>query len=129
MKFLKFLLPLLLVFSLTACSSNVQSSASQPPSVAPTANVRVIQVTSENWKFAPTVITVKKGEKVQLQVTGISGIHGFAVPGLNINQPVEPGQTVTIELPTNVAGTYAFFCSIPCGPGHANMTGQIVIES
>ena len=129
MTFLKFFLPLALVFSLAACSSNAQSNVSQSPPVASTTNARIIQVTSENWKFTPNVITVKKGEKVQLQVTGISGIHGFAVPGLNINQRVEPGQTVTIDLPTDAAGTYQFFCSIPCGPGHKDMKGQIVIES
>lgn len=129
MKFLTLLLPL--TITLSACApSNLQSQV-VPPEQQPattTTDVRVIQVTSENWKFTPNVITAKKGEKVQLQVTGISGVHGFAVPDLGINVPVAPGQTVTIDLPTDTVGTYAFFCSIPCGPGHFDMTGQVVIE-
>lgn len=129
MKFLTLLLPL--TIALSACTpSNQQSqvvSPEQRPAVA-TTDVRVIQVTSENWKFSPNVITVKKGEKVQLQMTGISGVHGFAVPDLGINVPVAPGQTVTIDLPTDNIGTHAFFCSIPCGPGHFDMKGQIVIN-
>lgn len=128
MKFLTLLLPL--TIALSACSpSNQQGqvvSPEQRPDTA-TTEVRIIQVTSENWKFTPNVITVKKGERVQLQVTGISGTHGFAVPDLGINVPVAPGQTVTIDLPTDTVGTHAFFCSIPCGPGHFDMTGQIVI--
>ena len=128
MRFLKFFLPLALVFSLAACSSNTQANFQSSP-VALNPNAHVIQVTSENWKFSPNVITVKKGEQVQLQVTGVSGTHGFAVPELGINVPVAPGQTVIINLPTDKAGTFALFCSIPCGPGHRDMKGQIVIES
>lgn len=130
MKFLTLLLPLVIVLSLAACSPSNQQSATpaQQQTAAVATIARVIPVTSENWKFTPNVITVKKGEKVQLQVTGISGTHGFAIPDLGINIPVAPGQTVTIDLPTDTVGTYAFFCSIPCGPGHFDMKGQVVIE-
>lgn len=131
MKFLTLLLPLTIAVSLAACAlSNRQSQVvpSQQPLDAATTDVRVMQVTSENWKFTPNVITAKKGERVQLQVTGISGTHGFAVPDLGINVPVAPGQTVVIDLPTDSVGSHRFFCSIPCGPGHSDMTGQIIIE-
>lgn len=131
MKFLTPLLPLAIILPLAACSPSNQQSATpqeQQQTAAVATAARVIQVTSENWKFTPNVITVKRGEKVQLQVTGISGTHGFAVPDLGINVPVAPGQTVTIDLPTDSVGTHAFFCSIPCGPGHFDMKGQVVIE-
>lgn len=130
MKVFKLLVPITVALSLAACAPSNQQSATprpQQPTAAAT-NVRVIQVTSENWKFTPNVITLKKGEKVQLQVTGVSGTHGFAIPELGINIPVAPGQTVLIDLPTDRAGTFALFCSIPCGPGHRNMTGQIEVE-
>lgn len=132
MKILKLLLPLTVAFSLSACapSNPNQQSVTPPPQQSTTSvtNARVIQVTSENWKFTPNVITVKKNEKVRLQVTGISGTHGFAVPDLGINVPVAPGQTVAIDLPTDKAGTFALFCSILCGSGHFGMKGQIIIE-
>ena len=94
----------------------------------PSGDVRVIKVTAENWKFGPTVIRAKKGEKVKIELTGISGTHGFAVPDLGINTPIQPGQTVSIDLPTDKAGSHTFLCSIPCGPSHKDMKGQIVIE-
>lgn len=89
---------------------------------------RIIRVEASNWAFAPSVITVKKGEKVQVQLVGISGRHGFAVSGLGINAEISAGQTVNIDLPTDRAGTFSFLCSIPCGSGHREMTGKIIIE-
>lgn len=89
---------------------------------------RVIRVTAENWMFTPAVITVKKGEPVQISLEGVGGIHGYSVPDLGINQVVEAGQTVTFDLPTDETGTFNVRCSVPCGEGHRDMTGQIIIE-
>lgn len=103
-------------------------SAGKAEAAAPSGETRIISLTSENWKFTPTVIKVKKGEKVTLKITGVSGIHGFGVPGLGINVPVQPGETATIDLPTDKTGSFPFLCTIPCGSGHSQMTGQVVIE-
>ena len=89
---------------------------------------RVVRVTSENWKFTPNVIRVKKGEKITLSLQGVSGLHGFSVPDLGINIPVPQGQTVTVKLPTDKSGSFGLRCSIPCGQGHVDMRGTIVIE-
>src|SRR3989344_4151128 len=129
-KYLTFLLPFTVAVALAACSPTSQQSTIPPEQQPQTVekNARIIQVTSENWKFSPNVIMVKKGEKVQLQVTGVSGTHGFTVPGIGINVPVAPGQTVMIDVPTDDVGAHNLFCSIPCGSGHKDMKGQIVIE-
>lgn len=89
---------------------------------------RVVRVTSENWKFTPNVIRVKKGENVTLSLQGMSGLHGFAVQDLGINVPVAQGKTVSVKLPTDKAGSFGLRCSIPCGQGHLDMRGTIVIE-
>ena len=89
---------------------------------------RIIPVTAELWKWTPNVIQAKQGEVVTLQVTGVSGTHGFSVPALGINETIFTGKTVNIPLPTGTAGTFDFACSIQCGPGHNDMKGQIVIE-
>ncbi len=107
-------------------------SGSPPP--APVAEQtapqgRVIPVTAELWKFTPNVFQAKQGEVVTLQVTGISGTHGFSVPDLGINQTIFMGKTVNIPLPTDRTGTFALACSFQCGSGHSDMTGQIVIEN
>lgn len=89
---------------------------------------RSITITSDNWSFSPAVIMVKKGERVNLSVKGVGGVHGYAVPGLGINETVMPDQTVLIEIPTDKAGSFDVLCSIPCGAGHKDMTGKIIIE-
>ncbi len=96
---------------------------------APTAGARTIKMTAELWKFTPNVITVKQGEKVTLEVTGVSGTHGLSVPGLGINETIIQGNTVSVNIPTDKIGIFDFRCSIQCGSGHNDMTGQIIIES
>jgi cytochrome c oxidase subunit 2 len=87
-----------------------------------------ITIDASNFAFTPNAITVKRGENVTLVLKDVSGTHGFAVPDLNIDVAMQEGDTKTIVLPTSTVGTFPFHCSIPCGPGHRDMTGQIVIE-
>lgn len=98
------------------------------PSSKPTASTRVIEITTDNWSFSPSSISVKKGEKVVLRVGGAAGIHGVAIAELGINVRSEPGKSVDVELPTDKAGTFTFFCNIPCGPGHKDMKGTLTIS-
>ncbi|MEK7563151.1 MAG: thioredoxin domain-containing protein [Patescibacteria group bacterium] len=102
---------------------------SDAQAAAPSGTVKTIKMTAELWKFTPNIVTVKQGEKVTLEITGVSGTHGLSVPGLGINETIIQGNTVSVNIPTDKAGTFDFFCSIQCGSGHGDMTGQIVIES
>ena len=98
-----------------------------PPPVA--TQPRVIAITTNTWVFTPNMITAKQGEKVTIQLTGIAGTHGFSSPELGISAMVTPGQTISVTLPTDVAGTFKIFCNIPCGAGHKDMVGTIVIQA
>jgi cytochrome c oxidase subunit 2 len=92
------------------------------------ADARVIEITAKNFAFAPNSISVKKGEKVKLRITSTEGNLGFGIPDLGINTVINDGKTVEIELPTDEAGTFSFLCTVPCGPGHMDMKGTIVIS-
>ena len=89
---------------------------------------RTISVSVDNWAFSPASITVKKGENITVQLTDKAGTHSFAVPGLGINQALTPGQVTSVSIPTDKPGTYEFRCMIPCGEGHKEMRGTLVIE-
>ena len=102
----------------------VEEETEQPSAAA----TRVIEITVDNWSFSPATITAKKGEKVEIKLVGTDGAHSFAVPALSINTPVSAGETKTVMLPTGEAGTFEFLCRIPCGEGHKDMRGTIVIE-
>lgn len=116
-------------------SVTVQSSAAMSDesisaeTTGETESSRVILITAEDWQFSPSTIVVERGEDVVLEITGVEGRHGFAIPELGINQAINPGETVRITLDTSTAGEFAFRCSIPCGPGHRDMVGTIVINA
>lgn len=95
---------------------------------APTDGARTIKMTAEFWKFTPSVIRVKQGEQVTLEIAGISGTHGIAIPDLGIDETIMQGGTVSVKIPTNKTGTFDFRCSVQCGSGHNDMTGKIIIE-
>lgn len=105
------------------------AAAAVPAAVPADTGDRTIKMTAELWKFTPDIIKAKQGEQVTLEITGVSGTHGFSVPTLGINETVIQGKTITVNLPTDKTGTFDFACSIQCGSGHSGMKGQIVIES
>ncbi|MDO8648777.1 MAG: cupredoxin domain-containing protein [Candidatus Peregrinibacteria bacterium] len=105
-----------------------EAASSSAAAAADTTDARIIEMTADTWVFAPTAITASVGEKVILRLTGVEGVHSFAVAELGINVPINPGETKDIEIPTDKAGTFAFRCRIPCGDGHKDMTGTLTIS-
>ena len=105
------------------------SAAERQPAVpqAAAAPARVIKVTAKKFEFKPSVITVKKGELVELELTTSDRRHGFDAPGLNIHAEIKPGSPTRVQLKPDKAGHFPFHCSVFCGDGHEEMTGEIVV--
>jgi len=119
--------------SLTFGEGLQQEQAPPPASVTPippppSAEKRVIPVSVASWSFSPARISVKRGELVEVQLQGVSGIHGFSLPGLGINVPISPEETKTVAIPTDTPGTFEGLCSIPCGAGHRDMHFTVTVE-
>ncbi len=104
------------------------SPAAMMESSSPETGARIIEMTAANWQFAPNAITLKKGEKVIVRLTDTEGMHSFLSQDLGINMKISAGETLDIEIPTDTAGTFSFRCGVPCGSGHRDMTGTIVIQ-
>ena len=109
---------------LAICLAGVALAA---PQAAPT-DYHVITMTAKDFAFDPSVITVKKGEKVRLLITATDRDHGIKIQGYDIDQVLKKGQTETIEFTANKAGTFEFKCSVYCGMGHRKMKGKLVVE-
>jgi len=105
-------------------SSKDSASSTSSPSAK-----RTIEISADNWAFSPSAVTAKKGEVLEIRLTGVAGTHGFAIPELGINLTVAAGEVVTVTIPTDTEGTFSFFCSIPCGSGHRDMKGTITISA
>lgn len=90
----------------------------------------VITVLMKKWAIVPDRIQVPRGAKVELIVSSADVEHGFNVPALAINEPIQPHRApVRIRFLAQTPGTYLMRCSIACGKGHDKMTGVIVITN
>jgi heme/copper-type cytochrome/quinol oxidase subunit 2 len=90
-------------------------------------------------KFFPGVIVVNQGDTVNVSVRNTDDMsHGFAIAAYDLNIGINPGQdqpngsitpvTTAIEpFTASKAGVFRWFCTSPCGPGHLEMVGQLVV--
>lgn len=97
-----------------------------PPPPAPEP-VHEFNVTAQRFSYAPSTLTVKKGEKVRVNVHSTDVTHGFLIPEFGVEASVPPGQTVSVEFKPDRAGTFTFRCSVYCGGGHGDMTGTLIV--
>lgn len=82
-----------------------------------------------NWFIEPNEIRVKQGDLVKVNIQVESGTHGFAVQGYNVNSgPLSEGESKTVEFTADQPGTFMLFCNVPCGTGHRDMRGQLIVE-
>jgi cytochrome c oxidase subunit II len=88
---------------------------------------RVVQISAKRFEFTPATIELKVGEPVVLELSAIDRKHGFASPELHIDAVIVPGKPTRVRLVPDQAGTFTFHCSVFCGSGHEDMTGQIVV--
>jgi cytochrome c oxidase subunit II len=98
------------------------------PAAEVQAQEKVIQVTAERFKFTPSVIELKLGEPVMLELTTLDRKHGFQVPDLNVDETVEPGKVTHVRIVPAKTGTFLFHCTVFCGSGHEDMAGEIVVK-
>ncbi len=87
-----------------------------------------ITVVAKNWEFEPSVITVKEGQTLDMQIISIDVEHGFSLPDFGINKTLKPGQVEVFSFVADKKGTFSFTCSVFCGEGHRQMTGTLIVE-
>jgi cytochrome c oxidase subunit 2 len=88
----------------------------------------VIKITASKFTYAPSVIELRKGVPVTLELISVDRIHGFKIPDLGLRADVLPGQSVRVELLPDKLGRYVFLCDIFCGSGHDEMNGVLIVK-
>ena len=86
-----------------------------------------IRLTARKFEFEPRVITVRKGKPVRLLITAVDVEHGFEIEDLGINKRLKPGAVTVVEFTPTKTGKFRFACSVMCGSGHDEMTGELVV--
>ncbi len=90
--------------------------------------VREIQVEAFRYGFKPTPIVVQQGNKVRLLVKSVDSNHGMLISEFRINEVLRKGETKIIEFTADRKGMFEMRCSVYCGPGHAKMSGQLIVR-
>lgn len=80
----------------------------------------------------PDVIHVKQGDTVRIHITNIDLdediTHGFGINSYNKNMEIQPGETKTMIVEADKAGSYPVYCTNFCSALHQEMTGYLLVE-
>jgi len=125
----------LVMLLLAGCISNAtlgpqkSGNSSNGGSLASTDKIVNITITAKYWEFNPNVISVKKGDRVRLTLLSTEGTHGFYLPEYNIDEKMSAGDApVIVEFVADKTGEFEFRCSVPCGPGHQDQIGKLIVQ-
>lgn len=140
-KFLSLFAFLALSLALAACSGGEKEAENQEETntnssetvstdevyiekeVEPTGKVVELVITAKNFEFIQEEVEIRAGDTVRITLENEAGYHGVGIDGYDLE--VKEGEV--LEFVANKKGEFEIFCSIPCGHGHDNMTGKIVI--
>lgn len=129
-KLLTAIFALLMVIGLAACGEEKKedNSASEPKTeenakTEATGNVVEVNLTAKNFEFDQKEIKAKAGDTIKVTLTNEAGLHSVMFDGY---KEVKQGETV--EFVVSEAGTIEYYCNTPCGQGHDNMVGKLVVS-
>lgn len=87
----------------------------------------IIEIT--NWDFSTDYIELIKGKNYRLTFITKEGHHGIRIPELGFKTPnLKLNESSSFDLHVDIEGEYKFYCYIPCGKGHKDMVGKIIIK-
>jgi cytochrome c oxidase subunit II len=80
------------------------------------------------FEFTPARITIPVGSAVTFYVTSADVVHGFFIPGTDINMMAVPGWVNEESHTFTRAGDYLLICHEYCGIEHQNMFAKIEVR-
>jgi cytochrome c oxidase subunit 2 len=103
----------------------------------PEDNTMVVEVIGRqfNWEFHYPEADVTSSDlhlpvntPVLFQITAEDVIHAFWVPEFRAKRDATPGQVSELRVTPSQIGTFPIRCAELCGPGHAGMISQVIVE-
>jgi cytochrome c oxidase subunit 2 len=93
---------------------SLQAPAADPP--------KRIEVAAKRFAYAPSEITLKKGEPVVLVFRSDDVTHGIKFKELGLDSEIRTGAATELPFTPTRTGDFVGHCSRFCGAGHGSMT-------
>lgn len=81
----------------------------------------------EVFNYLPSKMTVPEGATVHFIISSPDVVHGFQIPGTNVNAMIIPGEVNHITHKFSSKGSYLILCNEYCGAGHEVMSTTITV--
>lgn len=105
------------------------SQSSSDSSATSSGSGQGIQVSLQDFKFAPATITVQRGTPVTLSLKNDGAVaHDLAIEDLGVaSELLRPGQSSTLTFTPNTAGEFEIICT---EPGHlaSGMRATLIVQ-
>ncbi len=98
------------------------------PSGTTSGEEKSFDIIAFQWGFEPQFIEVNKGDHLTLNIATDDVPHGIAIDEYQINEPIMVEENTKLEFVADKSGTFEFYCSIPCGVGHDQQGGFLIVK-
>lgn len=88
-----------------------------------------VALIAKQFQFEPDKIVVPENARIDFYVTSADVIHGFELPGTDVNVEVLPGYVAHVFATFHKPHKYLVVCDQYCGIGHQNMLGKFDVVS
>ncbi|MDB5266593.1 MAG: Blue (Type 1) copper protein [Parcubacteria group bacterium] len=90
---------------------STSTSATPAPVSAPTS--KTFTVTGSNFAFAPSALSVNKGDKVTIIFKNSGGLHDFKIDEFAAaTKRINGGESDTVTFTADRSGSFEFYCSV-----------------
>ena len=79
------------------------------------ASVKTFEIDGSNFKFEPSTVSVKQGDKIKVVFKSTAGFHDFNIEGLVpavATKQIGAGESETVEFTASKKGTFKYYCSV-----------------
>jgi cytochrome c oxidase subunit 2 len=86
-----------------------------------------VRLIAQQFDFVPHCVRVPADTPVKFRLTSADVVHGFLLPGTNVNTMVVPGFVAEVRTRFAGAGEYEMPCHEFCGLGHHAMWSHVSV--
>ncbi len=117
------------ILIISGCSNSPTGNAVKEANNEPFGDeVKEFGVEAFQFGFYPEVIEVNQEDKVRITASSRDVPHGFAIDEYDIDLYLDGLRPKTVEFIADKAGTFTFYCNVPCGSGHRSMKGKLIVK-